>query len=123
MSRKHDIGWAWKPTEPIARVRDLPPRIDRRDKFYESREWIELRYQALRLYGATCQCCGRGAVDKVTINVDHIKSRRDYPELALALSNLQILCSRCNQGKGSWDSTDWRTEEQKQHMRSIMEPS
>jgi 5-methylcytosine-specific restriction endonuclease McrA len=44
----------------------------------------------------------------VVINVDHIKPRRKYPELALTESNLQVLCGTCNHGKGSWDETDWR---------------
>ena len=42
------------------------------------------------------------------MNVDHIKPRRIYPDLALSLENLQVLCHECNHGKGNWDMTDWR---------------
>jgi len=60
--------------------------------------------------GARCECCGASPKDGVTIiNVDHIKPRRDFPELALVESNLQVLCDACNHGKGNWDQTDWRT--------------
>ena len=53
-------------------------------------------------------CCGKSAEDGVILNVDHIIARKKRPDLALTLSNLQILCSDCNVGKGSWDDTDWR---------------
>lgn len=78
------------------------------DAFYSSYEWRKLRYAALKKYGAKCMCCGRVAEDGVVMNVDHIKPRKRYPELALCLDNLQVLCSVCNHGKGNWDETDWR---------------
>lgn len=79
-----------------------------KDEFYDSREWLELRYKAIKLYGRKCQACG--ATD-TQIHVDHIKPRYHFPELQLELSNLQILCRDCNFGKGAWDSTDWRPKE------------
>lgn len=42
------------------------------------------------------------------MHVDHIKPFSRYPELAMKLSNLQLLCEDCNQGKGVRDETDWR---------------
>ena len=53
--------------------------------------WLWLCYRALKTYGAVCQCCGRGATRESPIHVDHIKPRSRFPELALSLSNLQIL--------------------------------
>ena len=79
-----------------------------KDAFYESWEWCTARYKALRLHGAKCQCCGRTRQDGAKICVDHIKPRALCPELALEVSNLQILCDECNRGKGRWDETDWR---------------
>lgn len=76
--------------------------------FYKSTEWKRLRYMAFKKYGTKCQLCGKSAKDEVKIHVDHIKPRSKYPELALDIKNLQILCEDCNLAKGAWDSTKWR---------------
>jgi len=70
-------------------------------------EWLKLRYQAFKEYGNQCKCCGAGPKQAV-LHVDHIKPKSLYPELALTLSNLQILCEACNLGKSNRDTTDWR---------------
>jgi 5-methylcytosine-specific restriction endonuclease McrA len=72
--------------------------------FYKSRAWAQLRYQAIKRYGPQCGCCGSTS----RIVVDHIRPVRTHWHLRLKLSNLQILCSLCNRGKGSHDRTDWR---------------
>jgi hypothetical protein len=79
--------------------------------FYQSREWISIRYQVLKRYGAICQCCGHTWSRDNPIQVDHIRSRHLNPELALDITNLQILCKSCNKGKGYLDATDWRARE------------
>jgi 5-methylcytosine-specific restriction endonuclease McrA len=73
--------------------------------------------EALKKYGARCQCCGATAADGVRINVDHIKPRKLFPHLALSLDNCQILCQPCNHGKGNWDMTDWRDAEPTQEVQ------
>lgn len=73
--------------------------------FYYTREWRELRYQALKKYGRTCMLCGES---RTVIHVDHIKPRSKFPNLSLDINNLQILCENCNIGKSNKDSTDWR---------------
>ena len=78
-------------------------------EFLRSKAWHRLRYQALRACGARCQACGRSVAQGAVLNVDHIKPRRLFPQLALTLSNLQVLCSDCNAGKGNWDMTDFRS--------------
>lgn len=78
------------------------------DSFLISFEWRALRMMAIKKYGNTCQCCGASPKTGAVINVDHIKPRKLFPQLALDLSNLQILCHVCNHGKGNWDTTDWR---------------
>ena len=90
------------------------PDYIRDTKFYESREWRELRYRALKIHGATCQCCGATWVDGALLHVDHIQPRYKRPDLSLDINNLQVLCEECNVGKGAWDATDWR-----QHFKSI----
>ena len=85
------------------------------DAFLQTYEWRRLRMLVLTKRGNRCECCGAKAPD-VRINVDHIKTRRKYPELALVESNLQVLCEVCNHGKGSWDETDWRPSGKTQGM-------
>ena len=76
--------------------------------FYESREWLDLRYRVLQKAGGSCKLCGCRATPENPIHVDHIKPRSLHPELALIESNLQVLCKACNMGKSNKDSTDWR---------------
>jgi hypothetical protein len=78
------------------------------DGFYESREWLELRYRVLQKADGSCRLCGCRATASNPIHVDHIKPRSTHPHLALVESNLQLLCKSCNLGKSNKDATDWR---------------
>jgi hypothetical protein len=78
------------------------------DEFLRTFAWRKLRMQAIKRYGRVCMCCGATPGTRAVINVDHIKPRRLFPQLALDPENLQILCHDCNHGKGNWDQTDWR---------------
>jgi 5-methylcytosine-specific restriction endonuclease McrA len=69
--------------------------------FLKSKEWRELRAKALELYGLVCVKCGRDNSKKYPINVDHIKPRKFFPDLALDITNLQPLCGPCNKIKGN----------------------
>lgn len=92
---------------------NLPAKRPSEDGFYKSLEWRSLRYLVLKNCGGRCMCCGNRPSGGIVLHVDHIKPRKTHPHLALALDNLQVLCSDCNIGKGGWDSTDWR------HFESI----
>ena len=92
----------WKPKPSVFKV------SPNSNTFLESYEWRKVRMQALKKYGATCQCCGASRKTGAVIHVDHIKPRKLFPHLALSLDNLQVLCHECNHGKGNWDMTDWR---------------
>jgi 5-methylcytosine-specific restriction endonuclease McrA len=81
------------------------------EAFLASYEWRRVRMMALKKHGATCQCCGASPKTGAVMNVDHIKPRRLFPQLALDVDNLQVLCHECNHGKGNWDQTDWREPE------------
>lgn len=78
------------------------------DDFLQSKAWKRLRLQALHLHGRRCQCCGASPATGAVLNVDHVLPRRLFPDLALRLDNLQVLCGDCNEGKGNWDMTDAR---------------
>jgi hypothetical protein len=88
--------------------------------FLLSKAWLRLRLSALKQHGNKCQCCGQSPEDGIKLNVDHIKPRRLFPELALELTNLQVLCSQCNEGKGNWDMTDFRGE-RNGRVREVLE--
>lgn len=95
------------------------------DAFLSTYEWRRVRMIALKKYGARCQCCGASPADGAVMNVDHIKPRKLFPQLALDVDNLQILCHDCNHGKGNWDMTDWRPAEVDPdaitHLKSILD--
>ena len=95
--RKYDASWKADKTS---------------SDFLKSYEWKALRLQALILHGRRCQCCGASpdATNNVVLNVDHIKPRKLFPNLALNLDNLQVLCGDCNHGKGNWNQTDFRPD-------------
>ncbi len=76
--------------------------------FLLSPEWRALRARVISHYGRRCMCCGITPENKRYVNVDHIKPRRLYPELALVFDNLQVLCSECNKAKGNRHATDYR---------------
>ena len=95
----------------VAKPKSQPvkPSVDPASpEFLATYEWRVIRMKALKLHGARCQCCGASAATGEVINVDHIKPRKLFPQLALSLDNLQVLCHDCNHGKGNWDMTDWR---------------
>lgn len=78
--------------------------------FYSSPAWLALRYQALKAQNRSCSCCGDVGNADNPLQVDHIKPRSTHPDLALSLSNLQVLCRRCNLGKGNKDTIRWNVE-------------
>lgn len=77
------------------------------DMFLYSPEWAELRVLAREKYGLVCACCGRENSKRFPINMDHVKPRKFYPELALDINNLQPLCGPCNKRKGN-QTIDYR---------------
>jgi len=77
-------------------------------RFYKTREWREFRYQILTQLGAKCMCCGVTPADGAVMNVDHIVPISKAWERRLDPTNMQVLCARCNEGKGGHDQTDWR---------------
>jgi 5-methylcytosine-specific restriction endonuclease McrA len=81
------------------------------DDFLRSPEWRRVRYDVLEKNDGRCECCGRNKHQLPPgdyLCVDHIFPRKTHPWLALEPSNLQILCSDENAGKGNRYATDWR---------------
>lgn len=96
--------------------------VSRGNDFYKSPEWLRLRYRVIKKYGGECMACGRSKKkDGVTIHVDHIRPRIDFPHLSLVFENLQVLCSDCNLGKLHLDDTDWRPIEEDAEIDIVYE--
>lgn len=92
---------------PFNQRTDKPAREVLSKDFYQSREWRQIRYEALRKHGGRCLCCGRSGKQGVVLHVDHIRPRSLYPDLALSINNLQVLCEDCNLGKSNHDAVEW----------------
>lgn len=87
----------------------------KKDPFYSSKEWKEMRYQVLKENGGRCECCGKSKKDlredgitKVKLTVDHIIPRSVEKSKELDINNLQVLCQDCNEAKSNTDFSDWR---------------
>lgn len=80
------------------------------DSFYASWEWKRARYEAIKVQGRRCKCCGwrPGDTELGHLVVDHVKPLALFPDLALAQKNLQVLCNDCNMGKGRKHYDDFR---------------
>jgi uncharacterized protein (TIGR02646 family) len=61
--------------------------------FYNSQRWHKIRMKVRQRDGHRCVRCGVECREKGSYAVDHIKRRRDYPDLAYEMSNLELLCS------------------------------
>lgn len=78
------------------------------DGFTYTLAWRELLSRVLDEYGCRCMKCGVLPKHSRCVNVDHIKPRRFFPELALDEDNLQVLCRICNKHKGNGPAVDYR---------------
>jgi hypothetical protein len=58
-------------------------------------------------YGNRCMCCGAGPEEE-RLEIDHIYPRSTHPHLENDPDNLQILCRKCNVGKGDKIIVDYR---------------
>ena len=70
--------------------------VKKADRFYRSDAWRTLRLVALRRDGWRCTVCGRSVAGRGEARVDHIKRRKDRPDLELELSNIRVLCPSCD---------------------------
>lgn len=64
-------------------------------KSHEGKTW---KKQEFKRIGGVCPGCSQH-IHFYSFQIDHIKPLSKYPELAIALSNLQLLCGPCNTRK------------------------
>ncbi|MFJ7183809.1 HNH endonuclease [Lysinibacillus xylanilyticus] len=65
-------------------------------KFYKSKEWMDLRLDALKRDNYECQLCKEAGRYHKAESVHHMKEVKTHPHLSLILSNLQCLCIKCH---------------------------
>ena len=88
------------------------------DNFYNTLGWHKLRSKTLarwRSLGLPCGFCGQplGFGIKGAVVVDHIKNRRQHPELALEVTNVQCVHGgpmACNTKKYFYQESNKRIE-------------
>jgi 5-methylcytosine-specific restriction endonuclease McrA len=82
-------------------ARERQKRIEEANAFYASPEWCLIRQQVIDRQGRVCQECGCHIIDDFDLTIDHVNPRSKYPDQALDLSNLRVLCRNCNARKGN----------------------
>lgn len=89
-------------------------------KFLNSKIWKNKRSFIIERDGHKCIRCFEkyGKINAKELQVHHIKSRRDYPDLRLEDDNLLTLCKTCNLQLGTSNKLDFETRSHlKQHKR------
>lgn len=68
------------------------------EKLLRTKRWERKRKQILQRDNYMCQRCWikYGIINNDNLQVHHIKSRVDYPDLAYTDENLVTVCSHCN---------------------------
>lgn len=70
------------------------------DPFYSSAAWLRLRNYK-RMLNPLCEDCERDGRVTPMHAVDHVKTRREYPELELEIENLRSLCESHHNAKSA----------------------
>lgn len=83
------------PRCPKHRKQSSVSRSGSRDPFYSRAPWRKLRKRFLAKNPLCAVCFTAGRV-KAATDVHHMKPKKDHPELALTMSNLEGLCRSCH---------------------------
>ena len=75
-------------------------------RFLKSRKWQNVRIKVFDQFGYRCLCCGKS---EKALHIDHIVPRACINRsMWLDMSNLQVLCEKCNIAKGT-QTIDYRS--------------
>ena len=110
--RMHEFG---KTCQCVKEMRNLKAKQARRDgrdeatKFYKSAKWRKKRAFIIKRDLGHCQRCKNkyNIINGERLEVHHIKSRHQFPELAFEDSNLITLCKTCNLQLGTSNKLDF----------------
>lgn len=98
--------------------RRLKPKYKREEKeevdlLYKYKyKWWKLRDEIIKRDDGFCQRCyyKYDIINDENLEVHHIKSRKNYPELTFDKSNLITICRTCNAQLGTKDKLDFDWE-------------
>ena len=90
-SRPNELNGMWQggKKDPIQRIRGTKKYRDFREKVVQRDNYI-------------CTACGKRAIKKGNLHIDHLKDFINYPELRFELSNSRSLCASCHAKKTLW---------------------
>lgn len=84
--------------------------LEQKRRFYDSKEWKQIREEAKQRDNYECQPCKRRGLVRIDTNeysesakrkkiqlvVHHIQELEDHPTLALEIDNLETVCVDCH---------------------------
>ena len=84
-----------------------------RDPLLSTRKWLRKRLSIIKRDKGLCQRCLAlyGEYNGKELQVHHIKSRKDYPELTFDDNNLITVCKMCNLKLGTKNVLDFEKRE------------
>ena len=103
--------------------------LEQKRKFYDSKEWKQLREERKKLDNYECQECKRNGLVRIDTNeysekakrkkiqlvVHHVKELEHHPEYALEIDNLETVCVSCHESKHERgfvpNVNKWQTDE------------
>lgn len=77
-----------------------------RDGFYNSKEWLSLRSEKLKLNPLCEECEVKGKLIPATV-VNHIQPVTQFPDLKLNIDNLESLCRKCHDRRTRLDNSKY----------------
>ena len=89
--------------------RKSTPERNRREHFYHSRQWYQLRDSVRQRDNYLCQYCLRFGIIRSAKLVDHIVPAQVAPELMTSPDNLATCCYACHRRKTDWEQRFYHT--------------
>ena len=87
------------------------------EDFYKSKRWWWCKNIIKSSNEIKCLKCG----SRNNMHVDHVKPKSKFPELALDVYNLQLLCEVCNIEKSNINEIDYRDSDFIQNITEYLE--
>ena len=87
-------------------------KFSSKDDIIHTQRWRNKRLEIIKRDNFLCQRCllKYNILNSEQLTVHHIKSRKNYPELAFDNDNLICLCDTCNKQLGTKDKLDFEIQ-------------